>query len=127
MRPRFSLRWLLIFTALAAVFCYSWIARPTILAKRYAAESKNFSPGDYAIVLPRSWLDLLRGRRRLEVRTMVPSPYNLAGSYDYGPYPRIENPRDPRYRKIDVNVFATPWTIHPVPEGVPLRFLPITD
>jgi hypothetical protein len=37
MRPRFSLRWLLIFTAAVAVACYWWIARPTITANRFAA------------------------------------------------------------------------------------------
>jgi hypothetical protein len=35
MRPRFSLRWLLILTALVAVACYWWTARPTILANRF--------------------------------------------------------------------------------------------
>jgi hypothetical protein len=37
MQLRFSLRWLLILTALVAVACYWWIARPTMLAKCFVA------------------------------------------------------------------------------------------
>ena len=37
MHPRFSIRTLLILTALVAAVCYWWIARPTIVANRFAA------------------------------------------------------------------------------------------
>jgi hypothetical protein len=36
MRPRFSLRWLLILTALVAAVC-GWVVRPTVVANRFAA------------------------------------------------------------------------------------------
>jgi hypothetical protein len=35
MRPRFSLRWLLILTALTAFACYGWFVRPTVLANQF--------------------------------------------------------------------------------------------
>jgi hypothetical protein len=44
-RPRFSLRTLLILTALAAVGCYWWIAPPTYVAERFA---KAVNDKDYA-------------------------------------------------------------------------------
>jgi hypothetical protein len=109
MRPRFSLRWLLLLTAAIAVACYGWITRPTIVANRFtkSLESRNFGAADrlcvdpnrhfvrralyifYQVdastwisgnrgaqsipllvetqVLPRSWDDLWRGQRRLEM------------------------------------------------------------
>jgi hypothetical protein len=45
MRPRFSLRWLLLLTALVAAVCYWWIARPTNVANRFAAAIDS---ADYA-------------------------------------------------------------------------------
>jgi hypothetical protein len=89
MRPRFSLRWLLIVTALIAATCYWWIARPTIVAERFVRAFKDddlaaidsvwndqasggtpFSQfrefGALQIELaPRSAADLWRGERRL--------------------------------------------------------------
>ena len=44
MRPRFSLRVLLAVTALAAAFCYWWVAWPTVVATRFV-EAEN--SGDY--------------------------------------------------------------------------------
>jgi hypothetical protein len=44
MRPRFSLRWLLLFTALVATLCYAWVAWPTTHAERFAAALNGYDP-----------------------------------------------------------------------------------
>jgi hypothetical protein len=51
MRFRFSLRTLLILTALAAAACYGWIARPAILARQFVAaiEQGDFAAADRMI------------------------------------------------------------------------------
>jgi hypothetical protein len=81
MRPRFSLRTLLVLTALVAAGCYWWIARPTAVAERFIAAIKNgqldvlhnqmqrigiTSERDVVVnveISARTWLDSLRGRR----------------------------------------------------------------
>jgi hypothetical protein len=93
MRPRFSLRTLLVLTALAAAACWWWVARPTIVAERFAAavnrgtyaaagelfcEPTSLELGQYASpesrfllsakLHPRTTQDLLRGRWRLVLR-----------------------------------------------------------
>jgi hypothetical protein len=93
MRPRFSLRRLLLFTALVAAACYWWIARPTNTAKRFvaavncgdfAAAQTLFGPGPMfhekwanymgreirleSYLAPRSWHDLVHGRRRIDLQ-----------------------------------------------------------
>jgi hypothetical protein len=100
MRPRFSLRWILIFTGLVAALCYWWIARPTIVANRFiaAVNRRDFASAHALYVTPitskndrhnlaryefptvilvglqrRSWSDLTRGQRRMFV---------IIGSYD---------------------------------------------
>jgi hypothetical protein len=94
MRPRFSIRTLLILTALAAASCYWWIARPTIVAERFVAalalddqttleslwidaEIEDFrlaylyGPiGKNSLELtlaPRTWQDIWRGQRSIEL------------------------------------------------------------
>jgi hypothetical protein len=44
MRPRFSLRWLLIFTALIATTCYAWVVWPTSHAQRFVEDLNRFEP-----------------------------------------------------------------------------------
>jgi hypothetical protein len=48
MRPRFSLRTLLVFTTALAVFCYYWVIRPTQTAKQFvrAANSEDYRTAD---------------------------------------------------------------------------------
>jgi hypothetical protein len=112
MRPRLSLRMLLVLTALAAAACYWWVARPTIVAARFIAA---FAAGDqmkleslwtdsenesfYQSYLhslpvtlekenvtlslaPRSWQDILHGRRWIELRGKghFPDRVNVLGS-----------------------------------------------
>lgn len=102
MRPRFCLRTLLILTALLAAACYWWVARPTVVAQqfivaidrddfhalqsnwvdaddktyfaRYAsARQAGLQPRAKCAFFPRTWADLRRGERRLQL--MTPSPY----------------------------------------------------
>jgi hypothetical protein len=51
MRPCFSLRWLLVFTALVAMLCYVWIAWPTSHAQRFAADLNRYDPVAWSKVL----------------------------------------------------------------------------
>jgi hypothetical protein len=94
-RPRFSLRALLVLTALAAAFCYWWIARPTAVAERFVAaylaedsstvnrmwlgprptEFDAFQSGDRQSLfrlrpglLPRTFHDVWTGSRRIAFR-----------------------------------------------------------
>src|SRR5690348_70662 len=48
MRPRFSLRTLLIVTTALAVFCYYWVIKPTQTAKQFvnAVNAEDFSTAD---------------------------------------------------------------------------------
>src|SRR5688572_15165436 len=97
--PRFTIRTLLILTALVAAACYCWIARPTIVAKRFmrAIDVQDFALADSyrvggvdnyfssgiamseigepttidVVLLPRSWTDLARGRRRMQISINV--------------------------------------------------------
>lgn len=93
MRPRFTLRTLLILTALAAAACYWFVARPTIVANRFvaavnrgdypAAQALAIQPASWdqppdwrllntkplqysAQVQPRTWVDLCCARRRIQ-------------------------------------------------------------
>jgi hypothetical protein len=54
MRPRFSLRRLLIFTAVVAAGCYWWIARPTNVANRFrsALAAQDFEAAERLCVDP---------------------------------------------------------------------------
>ena len=89
-RPRFSLRWMLIaFTLLAVIFyfCFVW---PTVNAQRLVAD---INVGNYsrlpvfkdsihivdadAFLLPRSWDDALRCRRRVGVEVTRKTFYLL--------------------------------------------------
>ncbi|MCI0332409.1 MAG: hypothetical protein L0228_04205, partial [Planctomycetes bacterium] len=45
MRPRFSLRWLFLATALVAVLCY-WLVYPTVVANRFV---RSVAAKDYAL------------------------------------------------------------------------------
>jgi hypothetical protein len=94
MRPRFSIRRLLILTAVIAAACYWWIARPTIVATCFAStlnrrdytgasiwcrdetqpsfaervETGNDEREWYwkATVRPRTWQELWRGQRTVD-------------------------------------------------------------
>jgi hypothetical protein len=59
-RPRFSLRWLLLLTAIIAAFCYWQFAMPTMTARRFA---QTVEQGDYRAAAsmnqPTCGLDLL--------------------------------------------------------------------
>jgi hypothetical protein len=83
MRPRFSLRWLLIgFTFLTVIF-YLLFIRPTVVAQRLVSAVKNGerSPGilgtwghhpwqvEKAALQPRTWPDIWQFRRRVRVDT----------------------------------------------------------
>jgi hypothetical protein len=160
-RPRFSLRWLLIFTALAAVACYWWIARPTILANRFAAaiHRRNLAAADnlcidpnrmYAsvayrdffmnlpywdgaggpyqgemdvVVKPRTWDDLVRGQRRLEMtlsRTKSPLLPGMARVTD-DPGDVIQDRfGKPRLPTTTDSLVATSRGIHPPPAALPI-------
>jgi hypothetical protein len=121
MKIRFSIRWLLILTAIVAAGCYWWIDRPTIVAERFAnaLAARNFLAADGLCVdpdrrfvcralyifhrsdatpwimgssgtmihpfvvesriLPRSWRDLWRAERRLEMAIRDEPRSNFAG------------------------------------------------
>jgi hypothetical protein len=89
-RLRFSLRWLLILFAVVAVILYFIFVRPTVVANRFASEINrgNLSELDRlytynngqaevpfkrddrsfaAVVQPRTWVDTICCRRRIEV------------------------------------------------------------
>jgi hypothetical protein len=51
MHSRFSLRTLLLLTALAAAACYWWVARPTIVANRFVAAINHGATYDAADAL----------------------------------------------------------------------------
>ena len=53
MRIRFTLRTLLVLTALAAALCYWWVARPSIVAKQF---QNALHRGDYTAAR-RLWID----------------------------------------------------------------------
>jgi hypothetical protein len=79
MRPRFSIRWLLIFTALAAAACYWWVIRPTIVANRFA---KTLAARDF-LAADRLCLDPNRHFvcRALHIfHWMDASPFNMGSS-----------------------------------------------
>jgi hypothetical protein len=94
LRPRFSLRTLLVLTALVAAGCYWWIVRPTIVATRFARaiHAKEYTAADALytgedrqyvsrrvqwilsgrdsvhlelFVFPRNWTDVFHGQRRM--------------------------------------------------------------
>jgi len=99
MRPRFSLRTLLVLTALIAAGCYWWIARPTIVAEQFIAAIRrtDYASAESLLVdereayasafaqctaqefdlsaslTPRRWGDTWRGRRRIDVIVSYPS------------------------------------------------------
>ena len=96
MRPRFTIRWLLVLIAAVATLCYVLFVRPTVMAYRFveAIEQRdyaaargllldNWPPGVtpplndsetinyayvYAEVLPQDWSDIWALRRRLILR-----------------------------------------------------------
>jgi hypothetical protein len=85
MRPRFSLRWLLIAFAIFSVCLYVLFIRPTVLAERFVAAINRGEADPYDVVqrpqlaasrptdnktvvarvLPRTWSDILHARREL--------------------------------------------------------------
>jgi hypothetical protein len=94
MRPRFTVRWLLVFIAASATLCYVLFVRPTVVAYRFvtAIERRDYAAANglllhnwrygitpplrntesitfaYAEVLPREWSDIWALRRRLILR-----------------------------------------------------------
>jgi len=94
MRPRFSLRWLFLGTALFAVFCY-WLILPTVVANRFVralaemdykladtcfrstndrflfdSNEKHWHFKAQAELGPRSFAHLLRGQRIISLTVM---------------------------------------------------------
>jgi hypothetical protein len=85
MRPRFSIRWLLVVFAIVALTFYALFVRPTIVAQQLVADAKSGElkprPSDMlpdywlqkqwqfhdAQVLPRTWHDIWRLQRRVIV------------------------------------------------------------
>jgi hypothetical protein len=94
MRPRFTIRWLLVLVAALATLCYVLFVRPTVMAYRFveAIEQRDYSAAKvllhsnrpnritppledtesinfaYAEVLPREWSDIWALQRRLILR-----------------------------------------------------------
>lgn len=99
MRPRFSLKWLLVLIAIAGFGFYTFFVRPTATAKKFI---KLVESGDYegaeslclshfsidlrfhsndalveAKLEPRTWLDVLRTQRRVDIRIVKTPPHVL--------------------------------------------------
>jgi hypothetical protein len=92
---RFSLRRLLLFTALVAAALYVLILRPPAVARRFAHELEVAAQGDFESVSrqyfggmrtdearlefelrPRRWRDVLRCRQEFEIRMVRPAGQN---------------------------------------------------
>ena len=112
MRPRFSLKWLLIAFTILGVAFYVAFVRPTVIAQRFInlvehdelqrAESLFIEPDKpfdlgrkeksvpvivEAELLPRTWHDVLKMQRRLEVHVIPTQPQVMksgSGSYYVG-------------------------------------------
>ena len=107
MRPRFSLRWLLIgFTVLTIAFYFLFV-RPTMIAQQLVASVKSteFKPGSLlpsgdkevqgtwkvkdAYLQPREWSDVWRCQRRAQVIATLNnppgSPTRMLVNYTAGP------------------------------------------
>lgn len=107
MRPRFSLKWLLILFALFAFALYFCFVRPTALANKFVylvdhdeleraesliiASSKPFDLGTKdrsvpvivrAELLPRTWHDVFKMQRRLDVE-VIPTRPQVINSVSY--------------------------------------------
>jgi hypothetical protein len=89
MRPRFrySLRLLLILTALAAAGCYWWIARPTMLANRFvrAVQSEQFALANQQFANPDDAM-LARQRAGHKYPTEYPTESAYAVPFQDEPY-----------------------------------------
>jgi hypothetical protein len=142
MRPRFTIRTLLILTAIVAVGCW-WFVRPTMLAGQFMRvfESEDYAAADRLIgnpkravqskfddfhqlgrfnsahcaLVPPKWVDLLCGRRiiRLSVCYVDTRPFAPAGD-------EVE-PASTRRHTVDVNfmdhrIVATPLGLSIQPE-----------
>jgi hypothetical protein len=100
MRPRFRLRTLLFLTALVAAGCYWWIARPTIVAQRFAAAVND---GDFDSAA--AMCDDVGKWRRL-VKSMWYHPY-LSSAFLW-PNHLAERPRESMVRQ-EVELLPRTW------------------
>ena len=90
-RPRFSLKWILVSFAFIGFVCHLLFVRPTELAGRLitAVEKSDLNATnqmglplipedgfnlDSIQLMPHNWSDVLKGRRRVSVRTRNPDP-----------------------------------------------------
>lgn len=94
MRPRFSLRWLLILFAVLSVVLYLLFIRPTVNANRFVdefEESSDAAIGSFGnktliqvfenevnpvrvLIEPRTWHDVWQSQRRIRFQTVRPDP-----------------------------------------------------
>ena len=140
LRPRFSLRTLLVLTVILAAACYWWIARPTMIANRfiaaidqghdYTAADAWFAAGEStlsdkigdfsfsffkmgiqidlgklkltAAALPRTWADLKRGQRRVQL---------TATGDQFGTWPLVATPRGIRTGDYSVHVIPADFPV----------------
>jgi hypothetical protein len=105
MRPRFSLRWLLIVLAVFAVALYVFFVQPTIRSYQLVSIAKEgvFQPSSNvftdlqgiwtsrnAQLQPRTWKDLLKFRRRVIVLAKLDVGsgliYDVGLTYSIGPF-----------------------------------------
>jgi hypothetical protein len=104
MRPRFSIRTLLVVTALFGGVCYWWVVRPTIVANRFVLAMKN---GDYVDA------DLMRsGINNLDIASvMMSNPQKHGWQLEIALLPRTMQDVWYGIRRIDVH-FVRGSTTH---------------
>lgn len=105
LRPRFSLRWILVLFAFVGVILYLFFVRPTVIAQQLIAsvKSPDFKPGSLlpsddggkwtlqdAYLQPREWTDVWKCQRRVQVHATLPgagggSTTHMLAEYSVGP------------------------------------------